>query len=99
MSGRGSNYVTYVTMADCTVLSRSGNVTCHLLMLDSFTEPGISEAQFRGLFSKCHCCSLYMTRRTVNYHICVSGSIDERIFIDLTGDSDSDPIGASGSDD
>ena len=32
MSRLGSNSVTYVTMAGCTALSRSGKMICHLLM-------------------------------------------------------------------
>jgi len=40
------------------------------LRLDSFTNPGLTEAQFRGLFTKCLGCGLFMTRRTADYHDC-----------------------------
>jgi hypothetical protein len=73
-----------------------------ILRLDSFTDPGISEAQFRGLFSKCHFCNLYMTRRTANYHDCKEMQDDtgaeQTILLDLTGDVDAD-LTVGGSDD
>ena len=40
------------------------------LKLDSYTEPGLSEVQFQNLFAKCLGCGLYMTRRTVDFHVC-----------------------------
>jgi hypothetical protein len=41
-----------------------------ILRLDSYTDPGLSEAEFQKLFAKCHHCSLFMTRRTISYHDC-----------------------------
>lgn len=41
-----------------------------LMRLDSFSGPGLSEAQFRSLFLKCRTCQMYVTRRTADYHTC-----------------------------
>jgi hypothetical protein len=65
------------------------------LQLDSYTKPGLSEAHFQNLFAKCLGCGLYMTRRTVQFHVCSgdggssSATGEELEVIDLTGD-DSD---------
>jgi len=66
-----------------------------LLKLDSWATPGLSEPEFRKLFSKC-VCGLVMTRRVYQQHICAVAAATvqvrkRRAIIDLTSDlSDSD---------
>ena len=66
-----------------------------LLRLDSWTRPGLSEAEFNRLFAKCHC-GLVMTRRVFRNHICAMAAAAARnppVVIDLTSD-DSHDLGA-----
>jgi hypothetical protein len=57
-----------------------------LFKLDSWVQPGLTEAEFRELFASCQC-GLIMTRRVFEEHECLRDGID---IIDLTGDSDDD---------
>ncbi|KAG2744886.1 hypothetical protein P692DRAFT_20850060 [Suillus brevipes Sb2] len=42
-----------------------------LLKLDSFTQPGLTEAEFRRFLTRCNNCQLIMTRRTFERHHCM----------------------------
>lgn len=58
-----------------------------LLKLDSFTQPGLTEAEFRRFLTRCNDCRLIMTRRTFERHHCTgeAGRRDHRTeVIDLT---------------
>jgi len=56
------------------------------MRLDSWTQPGLTEAQFQALFARC-ACGLVMTRRIFEDHDCDMGLDESGIIIDLT-DSD-----------
>jgi len=49
--------------------SRRSGVSVLLKLLDSRVRPGVTEAEFQGLFVKC-ACGLYFTRRAFRDHIC-----------------------------
>jgi hypothetical protein len=51
-----------------------------ILQLDSFTQPGLLEMQFKRLFTECQVCNMFMTQRTIPFHKCPP------VVIDLTGD-------------
>ena len=53
-----------------------------LLRLDSVTQPGLSEREFRKLFARCRCGKV-TTRRVFKDHICLITAIPP-IVIDLT---------------
>src|SRR6202044_4148773 len=55
--------------------------------LNSSVSPGLSEAEFRGLFAKCRC-GLITTRRVFKAHNCAPVN---PIIIDLTLDDDNEP--------
>ncbi|KIM77686.1 hypothetical protein PILCRDRAFT_90993 [Piloderma croceum F 1598] len=57
-----------------------------LLKLDSVFRPGLSEIEFRKLFSKCRCGTV-TTRRVFKEHICLIAK-EPRIIIDLTHSDD-----------
>ena len=68
-----------------------------LILLDSCTRPGLSEADFHRLFAKCRC-GLVMTRRVFGMHICITGEAGVRnppVVIDLTADDRDEPEPAS----
>jgi hypothetical protein len=48
---------------------RRSGVSVLLKLLDSRVRPGVTEAEFQGLFVKC-VCGLYFTRRAFRVHIC-----------------------------
>ena len=54
-----------------------------LLKLDSWINPGISEADFGKLFARC-CCGIITTTRVFKDHICATPIVPD--IIDLTGD-------------
>ena len=60
----------------------------NLLRLDSLATPGISLAQFLGLFTTCKGCQRVMTKRIFMVHDCIAkGRLDgsDVVAIDLTG--------------
>jgi hypothetical protein len=57
----------------------------HLFKLDSWTEPGITEANFMALVARCRC-GLVMTRRVFKDHVCALPAAP--VVIDLTIDDD-----------
>jgi hypothetical protein len=62
-----------------------------LLKLDSFTQPGLTEAEFRRFLTQCNDCQLIMTRRTFERHNCIgeAGRRDRGTkVIDLTLEDD-----------
>jgi hypothetical protein len=52
-----------------------------LLQLDDISEPGVTEEVFQEMFSRCHGCRKYMTRRTTMFHHCKGRDAE---VIDLT---------------
>ncbi|KAG6913871.1 hypothetical protein DXG01_003762 [Tephrocybe rancida] len=56
-----------------------------LMTLDSTTAPGLTLQEFSKLFVRCRACSLIMTRRVLEDHVCVVPSTPSDV-IDLTGD-------------
>lgn len=56
-----------------------------LMRLDNDNGGGLTEAEFKGLFWRCHSCHNYATKRSFQEHVC---SVDAMIHevIDLTGD-------------
>jgi hypothetical protein len=58
-----------------------------LYQLDSWTRPGLTVAEFKRLFAKCHC-GLIMTRRVIDDYECLRTTQPQRIVIDLTATSD-----------
>jgi hypothetical protein len=64
-----------------------------LILLDSCTRPGLSEAEFHRLFAKCRC-GLVMTRRVFGMHVCITGESGVRSPLELTVDDDneSEPV-------
>jgi len=65
-------------------------------LLDSSTQPGLSEAEFHRLIVKCRC-GMVMTRRVFGMHICITGEAGVRnspVVIDLTAEDrdESEPV-------
>jgi hypothetical protein len=58
-----------------------------ILRLDSLTQPGLPEADFKRLFVRCGC-GLVMTTRSFGIHRCLRVLEKEPVIIDLTGDLD-----------
>jgi hypothetical protein len=58
-----------------------------ILSLDSCVRPGLTSAEFEGLFARCHGCDMVMTRRIFTSHECVMVEEEEEV-IDLTMDED-----------
>lgn len=59
----------------------SGTVLDRLLKLDSYTQPGLLEADFMALFSRCTC-GLFMTRRVFDNHECAKKATQVIIISD-----------------
>jgi hypothetical protein len=88
---------------------RSSDTTLgRLLKLDSWINPGVTVANFRGLFARCRC-GLVTTCRVFEDHVCavpaapviIDLTVDDGdnssnqsgpIIIDLTGDSSEDDL-------
>ena len=54
-----------------------------ILRLDSLTQPGLPEADFKKLFVRCGC-GLVMTTRSFGIHQCLKVLEKEPVIIDLT---------------
>jgi hypothetical protein len=65
----------------------------HLFKLDSWAEPGLTEANFKALFARCRC-GLVMTRRVFKDHVCTVPAAP--VVIDLTMDGGDDASNQSG---
>ncbi|KIK41033.1 hypothetical protein CY34DRAFT_107508 [Suillus luteus UH-Slu-Lm8-n1] len=66
-----------------------------LLKLDSFCQPGLTQAEFHHFLTRCNGCDLIMTRRMFEHHDCVGsgmrrGNSEKTEVIDLTSDSEGD---------
>ncbi|KAG1848814.1 hypothetical protein C8R48DRAFT_677193 [Suillus tomentosus] len=63
-----------------------------LLKLDSFSRPGLTQAEFHHFLTRCNGCDLIMTRRMFERHDCVGstrrGNSEETEVIDLTTEDD-----------
>jgi hypothetical protein len=55
-----------------------------LIRLDSFSQPGLPEAEFFDLFTMCRQCRWAMTRSAFHHHRCRA----PQVVIDLTSDND-----------
>jgi hypothetical protein len=92
------------TIKTCERPIRSVDTTLdQLFKLNSWTDPGLTDADFRALFARCRC-GLVTTRRVFKDHVCavpviIDLTIDDSddasnqsgpIIIDLTGDSSVD---------
>ncbi|KAG2119856.1 uncharacterized protein F5147DRAFT_647724 [Suillus discolor] len=56
-----------------------------LLQLDSFSQPSLTEAEFRHFLTRCNSCELVMMRRMFEHHECVGNTErGNREVIDLT---------------
>jgi len=66
--------------------SKAQDVFDALLILDSWVRPGLREADFQVLFTKCQC-GLVTTKRVFAEHECLE---DENDVIDLSSDTESE---------
>ena len=62
-----------------------------LMRLDEVSAPGLPEDVFVGLFIKCRKCNYTMMKRVFHHHTCLTANrTSNRLFVDLTLDSDSE---------